>query len=31
MKKTFTITNLDGTMHKVKVDSDASILTKRSP
>ncbi len=31
MKKTFTITNLDGTTQKVKVDSDASILTKRGP
>ena len=31
MKKTFTITNPDGTKQKVKVDSDASILTKRGP
>lgn len=31
MKKTFTILNPDGTKQKVKVDSDASILTKRGP
>ena len=31
MKKNFTILNPDGTKQKVKVDSDASILTKRGP